>query len=120
MEDRMTSTNKLFQFEMDALDGLNNKMRLQIDQVSDHIMRINRCSDEWEFANKLTTKICEVTRHTSFNAFKRWLLIWPTIQLWLSTDSQCVSCIHGSGYLEGVSTEIVTQLECLGYLEVAY
>ena len=118
MESKISHSNKIFQNEMDELDGLNNKMRMQIDQVADHVMRINRCSDEWEFANKLTTQICDITRHTTFDAFKRWSLIWPTVQLWLSADSPCLNSIYGNAYLEGVSNEISTQLERLDQLQV--
>ena len=97
---------------------MKEKIERHTHQVLDNILKINQSSNEWEFANKLTTKICDVSKQSAYSAFQRWLLLWPAIQLWLSNDAAAVSSIYSIAHLEGITSEIMAHLATKKNLEV--
>lgn len=94
------------------------KIQGHTDQVLSNILRINESSGEWEFANKLSTRICDITKQSAYLAYERWILLWPVIQLWLSSDSRVLSGIYSVAHLEGLSSEIMTHIEMKNNLQV--
>ncbi len=103
---------------MNSLEDLKLKIQGHTDQVLSNIFRINESSSEWEFANKLSTRICDITKQSAYLAYERWILLWPVIQLWLSSDSRVLSGIYSVAHLEGLSSEIMTHMEMKNSLQV--
>ena len=105
---------------MNSLEDLKFKIQGHTDQVLSNILRINESSSEWEFANKLSTRICDISKQSAYLAYERWILLWPVIQLWLSSDSRVLSGIYSVAHLEGLSSEIMTHMEMKNSLQVRH
>lgn len=103
---------------MKTLENLKSKIQGHTDQVLNNTLRINESSNEWEFANKLTTRICDISKQSAYLAYERWILLWPVIQLWLSSDSRVLSGIYSVAHLEGLSSEMMTHMEMKNGLQV--
>jgi len=111
LDKSMESKSSEFYNEMSSLEELKAKIERHTNQVLDNVLKINESSNEWEFANKLTTRVCDVSKLSAYNAFQRWLLLWPALQVWMSSDAYAVSTVYSVAFLEGLSSEIMAHLE---------
>jgi len=103
---------------MSTLEELKARIEQHTNQVLDNMLKINESSNEWESANKLTTRDCDESKLAAFDAFQRWLLLWPALQVWMSSDAYAVSTMYSVAFLEGLSSEIMAHLEAKRTIQV--
>jgi hypothetical protein len=103
---------------MSSLEESKERLNQQTKQVFENTLKINESSAEWEFANKLTTRICGTSKQAAFKAYQRWALLWPALQLFISSESPALAAISSIARLEGSISELITQRELRQKIQV--
>ena len=109
-----------FQAEMTTVDDTKENLQLQKLEVTNNIKQINNATLEYEFNNRLTRRICEAARTYNYETYRRWLLYYPILQLFMSNENKVHNNIYHSAAVEGLRTELLSHAEIRTTLEVKY
>lgn len=100
-----------FKVNMEALNGLKQDIESKNDEVQKKIERLNEACLQWKFANQLCGDVCTTSRNFSYDAYRRWLMIQPVLQVSLGLDSRISNSIYASAQLEGYTEELLAHFE---------
>jgi hypothetical protein len=103
---------------VEAMDDLKKEMSLQIEQVHENVAKTNDTSIYWDFANKVSNKVCATAKEAFFESYIRWINIYPVYQIFLKSENQIHKSIYHNAELEGNSAFSFSHLEIKNILQV--
>lgn len=89
------------QSELISVEDAKENIATQREEVVSNIKQINNATLEYEFNNFITSFICDTTRNYSYSVFKRWLLFYPLLQLYMANESKVNANVYASAVVEG-------------------
>ncbi len=96
----------LRQNELTTVEDAKENIAIQREEVVSNIKNINNATLEYEFNNFVTTHICDTTRNYSYSVFKRWLLFYPLLQLYMANENKVNANVYASAAVEGTDLSV--------------
>lgn len=73
----------------------------QIATVQSDVQQIADTSQIIETMHENTIRACETSAEFAFDAFSRWLLIWPVLYLWLNSEASSLVSMNSTSMVQG-------------------
>lgn len=116
-DEHITKKNNEFKEEMLSLEDLRLDIARQVSEVRDNISVMSKESSEWAFANNLTSCACKVAKASAFDAYNRWMAVFPVVQIWMSMEPYAMAAVESGAQLEGFSEELLAHIEAKHVLQ---